>query len=66
MMSGAIPMMVRTLISSIAFAAVPAFADVDCHQIIEDLKAGRTPQGVVNGHRIKATAFACVHRAKRA
>jgi hypothetical protein len=45
-------MMVRTLILSIAFAAVPAFAEVDCHQIIEDLKAGRTPQGVVNGHRI--------------
>jgi hypothetical protein len=35
MMSGAIPMMVRTLISSIAFAAVPAFADVDCHQTMK-------------------------------
>jgi len=45
-------MMVRTLILSIAIGAVPAFAEVDCHQIIEDLRVGRTPQGVMDGHRI--------------
>ena len=45
-------MMIRTLVLSVALAAMPAFAEVDCRQIMEDLKAGRTPQGVVDGHRI--------------
>jgi hypothetical protein len=42
------------LVWSAALLALPAstFAEVDCKQIMEELKAGRTPQGVMEGHRI--------------
>jgi hypothetical protein len=48
-------MKIRMLTLTVALMALPAtttFADVDCQMIMQELKAGRTPQGVVNGHRI--------------
>jgi hypothetical protein len=48
-------MKIRMLTLTVALMALPAtttFADVDCQMIVQELKAGRTPQGLVNGHRI--------------
>ena len=47
-------MTIQTVMLSITLVAVPAttFAEVDCKEIMEELNAGRTPQGVMNGHRI--------------
>ena len=48
-------MKIRMPTLAVALMALPAtttFADVDCQMIMLELKAGRTPQGVVNGHRL--------------
>jgi hypothetical protein len=47
-------MRIRTLVLNATLLALPAstFAEVDCTRIMEELKAGRTPQGVMEGHRI--------------